>query len=95
LSTAYTTTIDFYACLWLADIEKLKSSVDEYLPNTSVERLAMLEHIEIHGKIGQRWQQKDNDSESRAHLLRRHQSRMHHHVPVLVSPWAEPGRFDI
>ncbi|GIK07620.1 hypothetical protein Aspvir_003286 [Aspergillus viridinutans] len=51
-----------YAGLWLADIEKLKALGDKE-PLDLYSRLSV---SELEYKIDQRWQQKDNDAESRA-----------------------------
>jgi hypothetical protein len=56
LSRAHTKTINklkaCYACLWLADIKKLKDWV-EYLPNKPLALFALLELFEFECRIGQ------------------------------------------
>ncbi|KAH1580263.1 hypothetical protein KXX69_003673 [Aspergillus fumigatus] len=51
-----------YAALWLADIEKLKALADE----KPLVIYSLLSVFETDVRLGQRWQQKDNDPESRA-----------------------------
>ncbi|GFF41154.1 hypothetical protein IFM51744_04711 [Aspergillus udagawae] len=58
-----------YACLWLADMEKLRFLVDRHLPDDGLyepfELYDKLCRIETKGRIGQKWQQ-DSQPDSRA-----------------------------
>ncbi|GIJ92580.1 hypothetical protein Asppvi_001858 [Aspergillus pseudoviridinutans] len=57
----------FYACLWLADMEKLQYLIDRHLPDGPhwpIEIYDKFCRVGAEGKIGQNWQQKDRQEEA-------------------------------